>query len=49
VIRVIFLCAGVMALGTITGGWRIMHTPGSTITRLKTHQGFAAETWCARF
>ncbi len=40
---VIFLCAGVMALGTITGGWRIMHTLGSRITRLQTHQGFAAE------
>ncbi len=40
---VILLCAGVMALGTITGGWRIMHTLGSKITRLKTHQGFAAE------
>jgi PiT family inorganic phosphate transporter len=40
---VIFLCAGVMALGTITGGWRIMHTLGMKITRLQTHQGFAAE------
>ncbi len=40
---VIFLCAGVMALGTITGGWRIMHTLGARITRLQTHQGFAAE------
>lgn len=40
---VIFLCAGVMALGTITGGWRIMQTLGMKITRLQTHQGFAAE------
>jgi PiT family inorganic phosphate transporter len=40
---VIFLCAGVMALGTITGGWRIMRTLGMKITRLETHQGFAAE------
>ena len=40
---VIFLCAGVMALGTITGGWRIMKTMGMKITRLETHQGFAAE------
>lgn len=40
---VIFLCAGTMALGTITGGWRIMRTLGMKITRLETHQGFAAE------
>ena len=40
---VMLLCAGTMALGTITGGWRIMHTLGGRITRLQTHQGFAAE------
>jgi len=40
---VIFLCAAVMALGTLTGGWRIMETMGMKITRLQTHQGFAAE------
>jgi PiT family inorganic phosphate transporter len=40
---VIFLCAGVMAVGTITGGWRIMKTLGGRITRLETHQGFSAE------
>ncbi|HSL21335.1 MAG TPA: inorganic phosphate transporter [Vicinamibacterales bacterium] len=40
---VIFMCAGVMALGTITGGWRIMHTLGMKITKLETHQGFSAE------
>lgn len=40
---VIFLCAAVMALGTITGGWRIMRTLGGRITRLETHQGFSAE------
>lgn len=40
---VIFLCAGVMALGTVTGGWRIMRTLGMKITRLETHQGFSAE------
>lgn len=44
---VIFLCAAVMALGTITGGWRIMKTLGMKITRLETHQGFAAETAAA--
>ena len=40
---VMFLCAGTMALGTMTGGWRIMRTLGGRITRLETHQGFAAE------
>lgn len=44
---VIFLCAGVMALGTITGGWRIMRTLGMKVTKLETHQGFAAETAAA--
>jgi PiT family inorganic phosphate transporter len=40
---VIFLCAGVMALGTVTGGWRIIRTMGMRVTKLETHQGFAAE------
>lgn len=40
---VIFLCAGVMALGTSVGGWKIMKTLGMRLTHLKTHQGFAAE------
>jgi PiT family inorganic phosphate transporter len=40
---VIFTCAGTMALGTLTGGWRIMQTMGMRITKLQTHQGFAAE------
>jgi PiT family inorganic phosphate transporter len=40
---VILLCAGTMAMGTLTGGWRIMRTLGSKITKLETHQGFAAE------
>jgi PiT family inorganic phosphate transporter len=42
-LQVILLCAAVMALGTITGGWRIMRTLGMRLTRLETHQGFAAE------
>jgi len=33
-----------IALGTMTGGWRIVHTLGSRITRLKPVHGFAAET-----
>lgn len=40
---VIFLCAAMMALGTITGGWEIMKTMGMRVTKLETHQGFAAE------
>jgi PiT family inorganic phosphate transporter len=32
-----------MALGTLTGGWRIIKTMGMKLTRLETHQGFAAE------
>ncbi len=34
----------VMAFGTLFGGWRIIHTMGSRITRLKPVGGFAAET-----
>ena len=33
-----------MGLGTLLGGWRIVHTMGSKITRLTPHQGFCAET-----
>lgn len=40
---VIFICAAMMALGTLTGGWRIIKTMGMRITKLEPHQGFAAE------
>ncbi len=40
---VILLCAFVMAIGTLTGGWRILKTMGFNITRLETPQGFSAE------
>jgi PiT family inorganic phosphate transporter len=33
-----------IALGTLTGGWRIIHTMGSKITKLQPMGGFAAET-----
>jgi len=36
-----------IALGTLTGGWRIIHTMGSKITRLQPVSGFAAETGAA--
>jgi len=44
---VTLLCAVVMAAGTSIGGWKILRTLGMKITRLKTHQGFAAETAAA--
>ena len=31
-------------MGTLLGGWRIVHTMGSKITRLTPTQGFCAET-----
>ena len=37
-------CQAAMALGTLIGGWRIVKTMGSRITRLKPVQGFCAET-----
>ncbi len=33
-----------IALGTLSGGWRIVRTVGSKITTLQPLQGFAAET-----
>lgn len=41
---VIFSCYVVMGLGTMLGGWRIVHTMGSKITRLTPIQGACAET-----
>lgn len=37
-------CYFAMGLGTLFGGWRIVHTMGSKITRLTPMQGFCAET-----
>jgi PiT family inorganic phosphate transporter len=41
---VVLSCQSAMALGTLFGGWRIVHTMGSKITRLNPMQGFCAET-----
>jgi inorganic phosphate transporter, PiT family len=41
---VVITCQSAMALGTLFGGWRIVHTMGSKITRLNPMQGFCAET-----
>jgi len=41
---VVMSCQAAMALGTLLGGWRIVHTMGSRITQLKPVQGFCAET-----
>jgi inorganic phosphate transporter, PiT family len=42
--QVVFACYVVMGLGTMLGGWRIVHTMGSKITRLSPMQGACAET-----
>ncbi len=41
---VVISCQAAMGLGTLAGGWRIVHTMGSKITRLSPMQGCAAET-----
>jgi inorganic phosphate transporter, PiT family len=41
---VVITCQLAMGLGTLMGGWRIVHTMGSKITRLTPMQGFCAET-----
>jgi inorganic phosphate transporter, PiT family len=41
---VVISCQAAMALGTLFGGWRIVRTMGSKITRLTPMQGFCAET-----
>jgi len=41
---VVITCQAMMGLGTLFGGWRIVKTMGSKITRLTPMQGFCAET-----
>jgi inorganic phosphate transporter, PiT family len=41
---VVLACQAAMGMGTLMGGWRIVHTMGSRITRLSPQQGFCAES-----
>jgi inorganic phosphate transporter, PiT family len=43
-IWIILMAHAAIALGTLSGGWRIVHTVGSKITKLIPMGGFAAET-----
>lgn len=44
---VIALASTAISLGTLSGGWRIVKTMGSRLTRLKPRSGFCAETGAA--
>jgi PiT family inorganic phosphate transporter len=44
---VILAAHAAIAAGTLAGGWRIIHTMGSKITKLQPVGGFAAETSAA--
>ncbi|GAB1350938.1 inorganic phosphate transporter [Ignavibacteriales bacterium] len=41
---VVLACHGAIALGTLSGGWRIVKTMGQKITKLRPFEGFTAET-----
>ncbi|MDQ2712398.1 MAG: inorganic phosphate transporter [Acidobacteriota bacterium] len=44
---VILASASAMGLGTLSGGWRVVRTVGTRLTRLKPRSGFCAETGAA--
>jgi PiT family inorganic phosphate transporter len=44
---VLFASYTAIALGTLSGGWRIVRTMGTRLTRLKPRSGFCAETGAA--
>ena len=44
---VIFAAYAAISLGTLSGGWRIIHTMGGRLTKLKPRGGFCAETAAA--
>ncbi len=41
---IVISCQAAIALGTLTGGWRIVKTMGQKITKLKPFEGFCAES-----
>jgi PiT family inorganic phosphate transporter len=41
---VVIACQGAIAIGTLSGGWRIIKTMGQKITKLKPIDGFCANT-----
>ncbi len=41
---VVFACYFTIALGTVFGGWRIVKTMGTNITKIRPMEGFCAET-----
>ena len=41
---VVLSCHAAMGIGTLTGGWRIVHTMGARLTKLTPVAGFSAET-----
>jgi inorganic phosphate transporter, PiT family len=41
---VILSCHAVMGLGTLAGGWKVVHTMGNKVTKLRPAGGFCAET-----
>ncbi|MBN2345382.1 MAG: inorganic phosphate transporter [Candidatus Aminicenantes bacterium] len=44
---VILSCHAAIALGTLTGGWKVIETLGMKVTKLKPAHGFSAETAAA--
>jgi PiT family inorganic phosphate transporter len=46
-VQVVVAAYGAIALGTLSGGWRIVNTMGRRLTRLKPRSGFCAESAAA--
>ena len=46
-LSVVLMCQASIALGTLSGGWRIVKTMGQKITRLRPVDGFCAESGSA--
>jgi inorganic phosphate transporter, PiT family len=44
---IVLMAHAAIGFGTLSGGWRIIHTMGSRITKLRPVHGFAAETGAA--